>query len=186
MLPRADEDRQLVAEMMGCARLRRPAPGAGRHIEASCPAISTRSSPQSGKTATSQDPTPTCGCSRCPRKKRSPGLPRMGFADTAAHLSRLMRTSAAARAIGAWRPPARRCLDQSDAAIARGSPRTLPNPDATFERMLQRRGQHRPARILPGAAARVSELRSHASPVWLPPARGRPTTWHSTRSCSTN
>ena len=132
MLPRADEDRARVAEMMGCAdyaALRRELDAhrgvVSRHFEAIFAGV------RENGTAESQ---PDPWLQSLSKEQARAGLAAMGFADPEHIHARLAEKRSSARY--------RRMAASSQALLDRLVPqlldtaRALPNPDATFERML--------------------------------------------------
>ncbi|HEX9451998.1 MAG TPA: bifunctional [glutamate--ammonia ligase]-adenylyl-L-tyrosine phosphorylase/[glutamate--ammonia-ligase] adenylyltransferase [Burkholderiales bacterium] len=132
MLPRADEDRALVAEMMGCAdyaHLRRELNAhravVSRHFEAIFAGVRENGGAQDQSDLWLQ---------ALSREDALARLSGMGFGDAGRIYARLMEIRGGARY--------RRMSASSQALLDRLIPqlldtaRVLPNPDATFERML--------------------------------------------------
>jgi glutamate-ammonia-ligase adenylyltransferase len=132
MLPRADEDRALVAEMMGCAdyaHLRRDLDAhravVSRHFEAIFAGVRENGGAQDQSDLWLQ---------ALSREDALARLSGMGFGDAGRIYARLMEIRGGARY--------RRMAASSQALLDRLIPqlldtaRVLPNPDATFERML--------------------------------------------------
>jgi [glutamine synthetase] adenylyltransferase / [glutamine synthetase]-adenylyl-L-tyrosine phosphorylase len=132
MLPRADEDRALVAEMMGCAdyaHLRRELDAhravVSRHFEAIFAGVRENGGAQDQSDLWLQ---------ALSREDALARLSGMGFGDAGRIYARLMEIRGGARY--------RRMSASSQALLDRLIPqlldtaRVLPNPDATFERML--------------------------------------------------
>ena len=131
MLPRSDEDRALVAEMMGCADyagLRRNLDAhravVSRHFEAIFAGVR-----ENGGVQDQSDP----WLQALSREDALVRLAGMGFGDAGRIYARLMEIKGSARY--------RRMAASSQALLERLIPqlletaRMLPNPDATFERM---------------------------------------------------
>jgi len=132
MLPRADEDRALVAEMMGCAdyaHLRRELDAhravVSRHFEAIFAGVRENGGAQDQSDLWLQ---------ALSREDALARLSGMGFADAGRIYARLIEIRGGARY--------RRMAASSQVLLDRLIPqlldtaRVLPNPDATFERML--------------------------------------------------
>ena len=132
MLPRTDPDRTLVAEMMGCADyagLRQALDAhravVSRHFEAIFAGVKENGTPEH-----QSDP----WLQALPKEEARARLAGMGFADPERIHARLADIKGSARY--------RRMAASSQALLDRLLPqlldtaRTLPNPDATFERML--------------------------------------------------